>query len=130
MKKYKDLNLLINRISNVLFQKSPNGYSKGQKKLELIVDVLKTHIEKMNSMKNAIYLNNAHEVDGVLAIGKNQEYLYSKEGAKQRDKDLEDLMESEFAFNKIQISRPEGLENYIFLKDWVEGIVFEEEETL
>ena len=38
--------------------------------------------------------------------------------------ELQDLGNKEFAFDKINIANPQGLENFTFLEDWTNGITF------
>ena len=57
---------------------------------------------------------------------------FTKEGIKKLTSDIKALNDEEFAFEKINIVNPQGLENFIFLEDWTTGITFikEEEEEL
>jgi hypothetical protein len=43
------------------------------------------------------------------------------------NKQLQELDNQEVVFEKIAITNPQGLEDYLFLKDWVTGVPFKEE---
>lgn len=130
-KSFKDLSILVNLISANLPMQQSKTATKGQKKLELILERVQPLLELLNKKRKEILTDTALEKDGMLVINdKTGGYEYSKEGAKKRDELLDMLLLETFTHTPIQVSRPEGLESYTFLKGWVEGVDFEEEETL
>jgi len=128
-KKYKDLNILVNSINNVIGGQE----TKIQKKLFKIYEKFKTHHESYNSQRDELRLDNAATDDkGVLIMNEKGEYKFTKEGAKKLVKDIEFLNEKEFEFKPIEVINTNGLETFTFLEDWTTGITFikEEEEEL
>jgi len=43
-------------------------------------------------------------------------------------KDLKDLLSKEFDYKVIEVFNPSGLEEHIYLKGWLDGVSFNEEE--
>jgi hypothetical protein len=66
----------------------------------------------------------------MLLVDEKGGYKFSKEGVKLLTKQISDLDNSEFHFEKINVVNPQGLEEFIFLKDWVTGVPFEADEEL
>jgi hypothetical protein len=52
-------------------------------------------------------------------------YKYSKDGLKNLNKKVKELLDSEFEFYQFTFSK-DGIENYAFLEGWVEGLEFPE----
>lgn len=128
-KKYKDLNILVSSINNVIGGQE----TKIQKKLFKIYEKFKAHHESYNTQRDELRLDNAATDDkNVLIMDEKGEYKFTKEGAKKLVKDVEVLNEKEFDFKPIEIINTNGLEKFTFLKDWTTGIEFvdEEEEEL
>lgn len=128
-KKYKDLNILVSSINNVIGGQE----TKIQKKLFKIYEKFKAHHESYNTQRDELRLDNAAtDEKGVLIMDEKGEYKFTKEGAKKLVKDVEVLNEKEFDFKPIEVINTNGLEGFTFLEDWTTGITFvkEEEEEL
>jgi hypothetical protein len=125
--KYKDLNILSNNLQAVV-----NGEeTKIQKKLVKIFEKVKPIIEEYQDKINELRLDNASVDDkGILLTDEKGGYKFSKEGFKTLSKQLQDLDNQEFTFEKIPVTNPQGLDKFTFLKDWLTGVTFEEEEEL
>lgn len=124
---YKELNLLVKNIQASV----GNQETKIQKKLFKIFEKVKSHLETYNEMVNELRLDNA-SVDeaGILVMDEKGGYKFTKEGAKQLTKQIIALDNKEFAFEKINVVNPQGLEEFIFLQDWVTGVEFAADEEL
>lgn len=132
-KKYSDLLNLVQIINFVLPKDGNTEWTKAQKKLSKIGERLKPYIDEFNDKRADILLDNALEIDGKLQLKADGSYEYNKEGVKKRDKDMSNLINSEFDYTPIQIINPEGLDDYLFLNGWVEGVEFknvEQEEEI
>lgn len=125
--KYKDLNVLSNNLQAVV-----NGEeTKVQKKLVKIFEKVKPIIEEYQDKINELRLDNASVDDkGILLTDEKGGYKFSKEGVKTLNKQLQELDNQEFTFEKINVVNPQGLDKFTFLKDWLSGVTFEEEEEL
>lgn len=122
--KYKDLLTL----SNILQAVITSDETKVQKKLIKIYEKLKPYMESNTEKANDLRLDNAFVDDkGILLLDEKGNYRFSKEGIKKLNKQLQDLDNQEFVFEKINITNPEGLEGYTFLKGWVTGVTFVED---
>lgn len=125
--KRKELNIINNILQTVI----TNEETKVQKKLIKIYEKLKPYMESNSEKANELRLDNASVDDkGILLTDEKGGYKYSKEGVKKLTKQLQDLDNEEFVFEKINITNPEGLEQFVFLRDWVTGVTFEEDEEL
>jgi hypothetical protein len=129
-KKYKELNILINSINQVI----GNQETKVQKKLHKFYDKIKTYNQLYSDQLDELRLDNAAVDDkGVLLLDEKGGYKFQKEGIKKLNADFEILNEKEFDFKFIEVINPQVLEKFHFLKDWKVGIDFdkiEEEEEL
>ena len=129
MKKYKDLNILVNSINAVIGGQE----TKIQKKLFKLYEKVKPIHEDYNKQRDELRLDSAATDDkNILLTDEKGEYKFNKEGVKKLTKDIEALNEKEFEFKPIEVINTNGLEAFIFLKDWTTGIEFvqEEEEEL
>jgi hypothetical protein len=129
MKKYKDLNILVNSINAVIGGQE----TKIQKKLFKLYEKVKPIHEDYNKQRDELRLDNAATDDkNILLTDDKGEYKFNKEGVKKLTKDIETLNEKEFEFKPIEVLNTNGLEAFTFLKDWTTGIEFvqEEEEEL
>lgn len=125
--KYKELNVLSNNLQSVI----NNEETKVQKKLVKIFEKVKPVIEEYQDKINELRLDNASVDDkGILLTDEKGAYKFSKEGVKNLSKQLQDLDNQEFTFEKINVVNPQGLDKFTFLKDWLTGVTFEEEEEL
>lgn len=98
--------------------------TKGMKKLEKVGTKLKNVLETYNERLEDIRLDNAHTDDkGCLITDEKGGYKYSKEGTKKLNKDIKALLQESFEFYQFTFSK-DGIENYVFLEGWVEGLEF------
>ena len=131
MKKYNELISLINSINVVIGKQE----TKIQKKLFKVYEKIKKHNEDYQLQVEELRLDNA-AVDsaGVLLLDEKGNYKFNKEGLKKLTKDINELNLKTFDFIPIPVINPQGLEPFLFLKDWTTGIDFlenkEEEEEL
>jgi hypothetical protein len=124
-KKYKDLNLLVGSINAVIGGQE----TKIQKKLFKIYEKFKAHHEAYSAQRDEFRLDNAATDDkGILLLDEKGEYKFNKEGLKNLTKNIQDLNEKEFDFKPIEVINTNGLEGFLFLKDWTTGIPFIEEQ--
>jgi hypothetical protein len=121
MKKYSDLLTLV-QILNAFTQEEK---TKGQKKLRKIGELIQPHLDKFNDKKEEMRLDAASvDKDGNLITNEKGEYSFNKEGVKKLNVAIKELLLTEINFTPIQVSFPEGLENYSFLDGWVKGVKF------
>jgi uncharacterized membrane-anchored protein YhcB (DUF1043 family) len=124
---YKELNLMVRNIQASV----GNQETKVQKKLFKIFEKVKKHLEDYNEQVNELRLDNASVDDkGILIMDDKGAYKYTKEAAKVLTKQITDLDNQEFPFEKINVVNPQGLEEFIFLEGWVTGVQFEADEEL
>ncbi len=127
--KYQQLLTLVSSMEAVI----GNQETKVQKKLFKIFEKVKPSYEAYNTKKDELRLDNASTDDkGILLLSEKGDYKFSKEGIKKLTQDIKVLNEQEFAFDKINVVNPQGLENFAFLEEWTNGIEFikQEEEEL
>jgi len=121
MKKYSDLLTLV-QILNAFTQEDK---TKGQKKLRKIGELIQPYLDDFNDKKEEMRLDAASvDKDGNLITNEKGEYSFNKEGVKKLNQSIKELLLTEMAFTPIQVSFPEGLENYSFLEGWVKGVNF------
>ena len=124
--KFNQINTLVANINAV----GGLQESKTQKKLFRIYEKIKPHHEVFKSEIETLRLDNAQVDDkDCLLLNDKNEYKFTKEGIKKLAQDIAELGEKEFDFTPISIINPKGLEPFIFLKDWVTGVDFLEEES-
>jgi hypothetical protein len=129
MKKYNQLNQLVANLNAVI----GGSESKTQKKLVKIYEKVKSHHESYQAQVEELRLDNAStDEKDILLLDEKGGYKFTKEAIKKLTKQVEELGNKEFEFNKINVVNPQGLENFNFLEDWTTGITFvkEEEEEL
>ena len=127
--KYQQLQTLVASINAVI----GNAESKTQKKLVKIYDKVKIHHESYQAQVEELRLDNASTDDkDILLLDEKNGYKFTKESIKKLTQQVKELGDKEFAFDKINIANPQGLEHFTFLEDWTTGITFikEEEEEL
>lgn len=123
---YKELNNLVFSIQNV----SGNQETKIQKKLYKVYEKVKKTYEDYLEQVEELRLDNAlTDEKGGLVLNEQGKYRFSKEGLKKLNKDISELNSKEFTFTKIPVVNPQGLEEFTFLKDWLSGVEFKEEEA-
>lgn len=127
---YKDFFILVANINANIGDQT----TKGQKKLFKIYDKLKYLGEEYNAKMDEYKLEFASVDDkGNVIVDDKGAYKYTKDGLKNLNAKFKDIEKSEISFAKINVVNPSGLEDYIFLKDWVEGVKFnvvEQEEDI
>jgi hypothetical protein len=127
--KYNQLNTLVASINAVI----GNSESKTQKKLVKIYEKVKSNHESYQAQVEELRLDNASADDkDILLLDEKGGYKFTKEAIKKLTAQVKELGEKEFAFDKINVINPAGLETFTFLEDWTTGITFvkEEEEEL
>ena len=123
---YKELNDLVNTIKTIIGDQE----TKTQKKLFKIFEKIKpTFTEYQNKIEDLRLDNAATDDKGVLILDDKGNYKFNKEGLKNLTKQINELNEQSFTFTKIPVVNPQGLENFVFLKDWLDGVTFVEEEA-
>ena len=123
--KYEKIGLVIGQINQVIGKQE----TKVQKKLFKFGEKLKPYQEEYVNKVEDLRLDNAATDDkGVLTVDEKGEYKFTKEGLKKLRDDIKSLNESEFDFKPIEVLNPKGLEEFHFLKDWVTGVIFDEQE--
>ena len=126
---YNNLSTLVASINAVI----GNQETKVQKKLFKIYEKVKSHHESYQAQVEELRLDNASTDDkDILLLDEKGGYKFTKEAIKKLTAQVTELGNKEFAFDKINVVNPAGLENFTFLEDWVNGIAFvkEEEEEL
>jgi predicted nuclease with TOPRIM domain len=126
---YNQLNQLVANLNAVIGSQE----TKTAKKLLKIYEKLKSHHEAYQSEVETLRLDNAQVDDkDCLLLNEKGEYRFTKEAIKKLTAQVKELGDKEFAFDKINVVNPAGLETFTFLEDWVNGITFvkEEEEEL
>jgi hypothetical protein len=121
MKKYSDLLRLV-QILNAVGQQAN---TKAQKKLAKIGELIQEHLDDFNDKKDDIRLESCSvDKDGNIIQNEKGDYSFNKEGVKKLNQAMKELLDSEISFIPIQVSFPEGLEDYTFLEGWVKGVKF------
>ena len=124
--KYEKIGQVITQINAVIGKQE----TKVQKKLFKFGEKLKPFQETYVSKLDEVRLDNAAtDEKGVLIVDEKGEYKFTKDGLKKLKEDVKKLNESEFDFTPIEVLNPKGLEEFHFLKDWVNGVTFDEEEA-
>ena len=128
--KYKEINVLISQLNNVIGKQE----TKIQKKLFKFAEKIKPYQEDYSKKLEELRLDNAAaDEKGVLLVNEKGDFRFSKEGLKKLSEDVKTLGEKEFEFKKIEVVNPQGLEDFHFLEEWVTGVTFnpkQEEEEL
>lgn len=130
-KKYSDLLNLVQTLNALLgnedFVKNNN---KGVKKLQKVAEKLKSNLDTYNEKIEEVRLDCANtDKDGSLLMDEKGGYKYSKDGIKNLNKKVKDLLNEEFEIYQFTFSK-EGIENYAFLEGWVEGLEFPKSEEI
>jgi len=105
-----------------------NQETKTQKKLLAIHGKLKKHYENYEELLNDIRLENAMTEDnGALILDEKGGYKYNKDGQRKMYKEIKELLNKEFNYDLIEVINTKGLEEHIYLKDFVTGVKFAED---
>lgn len=125
-KKYAEIIVL----AQILNHFSGDQNTKTQKKLAKIADKLKPYLEKYEELADDLRLDAASvDKDGNLLLKDNGGYFYTKENLKKLNAESKKLNLTEVEFEVIDIINPEGLEEFVWLKDWTNGVDFKEIEV-
>ena len=126
-KKYSELLALVQSINFVFQLPETRENSKGSKKLQKIGEKMKTHLDFYNDKLDEIRLDHANtDKDGSLLVDEKGGYKFTKDGIKEMNKKVKELLDSTFEFYQFTFSH-EGLDKFAFLEGWVEGLTFPEE---
>lgn len=107
------------------------GKTKPQQKLTKIGQRIQPILDEFNEKKEELRLDNASvDKDGNIILNEKGEYNFSKEGVKQLNAQLKELLMQEINFEPIKVINPEGLENYSFLEGWVDGVTFKKSDEI
>jgi len=102
-----------------------NQETKTQKKLLAIHGKLKKYYENYEELLNDIRLENAMtEENGALILDEKGGYKYNKDGQRKMYKEIKDLLNKEIIIELIDVVNPSGLEEHIYLKNFVVGVKF------
>jgi uncharacterized protein YfdQ (DUF2303 family) len=114
---------------NIISQNIGQQETKTQKKLFKIYERLKKYHEEYQEQFQEIRLDAALVDDkGALVLDEKGEYKFTKDGVRQVEKAVKELLSKEFAYTKIEVLNANGLENHIYLKEWLIGVEFIGEE--
>ena len=106
-----------------------NQESKTQKKLIKIYNKLKVYYDAYEEVRNDYRLEHASVDDkGNVVLNEKGDYVFTKDALKNLQKDLKNLLGQSFIFEIINVVNPSGLEEHIYLKGWLDGVIFNEEE--
>jgi hypothetical protein len=112
----------------ILVQNIGNQENKTQKKLLKIHGKLKDYNEQNEEKLNDIRLENAMtEENGALILDEKQGYKYNKDGQRKMYKEIKDLLNKEFNYNPIEVVNPIGLDEHVYLKSFITGVKFQED---
>jgi hydroxymethylpyrimidine pyrophosphatase-like HAD family hydrolase len=113
----------------ILVQNIGNQETKVQKKLLKIHTKLKSYYEEYEEQLNDIRLENAMtEENGALILDEKGGYKYNKDGQRKMYKEIKELLSKDFDYQKIEVVNDKGLEEHIYLKDFVNGVKFTQSE--
>lgn len=105
-----------------------NQESKVQRKLFKIYEKLKPYVETYERDFEELKLDNAAvDATGNLLFDEKGGYKFSKDGVKALHRQRQVLDEREIDFKIITVVNPQGLDGFLFLKDFVEGVDFKQE---
>jgi hydroxymethylpyrimidine pyrophosphatase-like HAD family hydrolase len=105
-----------------------NQETKVQKKLLKIHTKLKEYYEDYEELLNDIRLENAMtEENGALILDEKSGYKYNKDGKRKMYKEIKELLSKEFEYQKIEIVNDKGLEEHVYLKSFITGVNFIED---
>jgi len=129
---YKNLLELVNNLNNEIGNQQVKGEdTKISQKLTKIAKKLEKHVNDYNEQVEEIRIDNASiDEKGVILKEEKGGYKFSKEGLKNVMKQIKELGEKEFTYEKINVVNPAGLEEFTFLNDWLTGVEFITEEEL
>lgn len=96
--------------------------SKRETKLKKIATKIKPLFDGYNEKREDVRLDNAYaDSRGVIEYDEKGEYKFSKEGIKNLQKQMKELLEQTFEFYEFTFTT-EGIDDLKYLAGWVEGI--------
>jgi hypothetical protein len=124
----KDLNALYKEIGRVV---ETNEDTKIGKKMLKIFERIKPALEQYQKEVDELRLDNAlTDEKDVLILDEKGEYKFTKEGLRKLTAQINDLNNAKADVKVIEVVNPNGLEEFTFLKGWVTGVNFVEDEEL
>lgn len=125
----KDLSLLYSKLSKTI---EANGEdTKLGKKMIKIFERIKPYLEAYQKEVDGLRLDNALTDDkDVLLLDEKGEYKFTKENLKKLTNQIEVLNNTAIDIPMINIVNSKGFEEHTFLRGWVSGVDFIEEEEL
>lgn len=128
---YKQLLELVNELNQATINQQVKGEdTKVSQKLSKIGKKLQKYVDEYNDQVEEIRIDNASTDDKGVLLKEEKGYKFSKEGLKKVMKQVKELNEKEFTYEKINVVNPSGLEEFTFLQDWLTGVEFKTEEEL
>jgi hypothetical protein len=67
------------------------------------------------------------EENGALILDEKGGYKYNKDGQRKLYKEIKDLLNKEFNYDPIDVVNPIGLDEHIYLKHFITGVKFLED---
>ena len=123
---YEDLFTLVNLLGANIGEQT----TKGQKKLFKVYERVKPLVDKYNEELQDLRLENASVDDKKnLIVDEKGGYTFTKEGTREFNKQAKELLSKTVDFQPINVVNPAGLEPYSFLKNWVVGVDFTEQDA-
>lgn len=106
-----------------------NQENKVQKKLVKIYGKLKSYYDVYDELRNDFRLEHASvDEKGNVVLNEKGDYVFTKDALKNLQKDLKNLLNQSFIYEKINVVNPSGLEEHIYLQDWLNGVNFNQED--
>ncbi len=128
---YKQLLELVDNLNFETRQQQVKGEdTKVSQKLGKIAKKLEKYVIEYNEQVEEIRIDNASTDDKGVILKDDKGYKFGKDGLKKVMKQVKELNEKEFNYEKINVVNPSGLEEFTFLQDWLTGVEFKKEEEL
>ena len=103
--------------------------TKVQKKLVKIHAKLKAYYEEYSEALGDLKLDHAStDEKGNVIMNEKGEYSFTKDAMKKLNSDIKILLEKPFDYEIIHVVNPNGLEEHTYLKDFISGVKFKEED--
>lgn len=115
--------------ANLLAANMGEQTTKTQKKLRKIYDKIKPLIDSYQEQLEDLRLENASvDEKGNLILDEKGGYKFSKDAIKKLNSAIKELSEKEIEFKPIEVLNPEGLDIHVYLKGWLTGVEFKQDE--
>lgn len=115
--------------ANLLAANMGDQTTKTQKKLRKIYDKIKPLIDSYQEQLEDLRLENASvDEKGNLNVNEKGEYKFTKDAIKKLNSAIKELSEKEIEFKPIDVLNPEGLDIHVYLKGWLTGVEFKQDE--